>query len=256
MRLDGKVAIVAGGAGGIGRAIAQGYAREGAAVVIADSDAAAAAAAACSVGPRVIAQPFDCADQPSIDTLMERTIEWAGRIDILVNAAAIFTANPIETLTREEWRRIATINVEGTLFTLQAAARYMIARGEGGKIINLASMAGRRGGAFTIAYSASKAAVISITQSAALRLIAHRINVNAIAPGEVDTPMWEAVDRAYVRLKGERLGETRRAAEAAVPIGRFAQPADLVGMAVFLASSEADYVVGQTLGVDGGVWLG
>lgn len=256
MRLSGKVAIVTGGGGGIGGAIAAAYGKEGARIVLADADMAAAEAAALSIGASAFAQPFDCTDQASIDALLASTVDRVGGIDILVNAAAIFTANPVEELSREEWRRIAAVNIEGTLFTLQAAARHMIARGRGGKIINLASMAGRRGGPFTIAYSASKAAVISITQSAALRLIAHRINVNAIAPGEVDTPMWEAVDREYVRLKGERHGETRLAAEAAVPIGRFAQPADLVGMAVFLASAESDYVVGQTFGVDGGVWLG
>lgn len=256
MRPDGKVAIVTGGAGGIGRAIAAAYVREGARAVVADAGGAAAEAVAKTIGAQAIAAQFDCTDQASIDALVASTIERAGSIDILVNAAAIFTANPIENVTREDWRRIAAVNIEGTLFTLQAAARHMIARGNGGKIINLASMAGRRGGPMTVAYSASKAAVISITQSAALRLIPHRINVNAIAPGEVDTPMWEAVDREYARLKGERLGETRRAAQAAVPIGRFAQPGDLVGMAVFLASSESDYVVGQTFGVDGGVWLG
>ncbi len=256
MRLSDKVAIVTGGGGGIGRAIVAAYVREGARVVVADADRAAAEAVAASIGASALAQEFDCTGQASIDALMTSTIDHAGGIDILVNAAAIFTANPVDEVTREEWRRIAAVNVEGTLFTIQAASRRMISRGTGGKIINLASMAGRRGGPLTVAYSASKAAVISITQSAALRLIAHRINVNAIAPGEVDTPMWGVVDREFARLKNEPHGESRRAAEAAVPIGRMAQPADLTGMAVFLASPESDYIVGQTFGVDGGVWLG
>jgi D-sorbitol dehydrogenase (acceptor) len=141
------------------------------------------------------------------------------------------------------------------LFTLQAAARAMIRRGHGGKINNLASQAGRRGEALVAVYCASKAAVISLTQSAALNLIAHRINVNAIAPGVVDGEHWEGVDALFAKYEKRPLGEKRRLVGEEVPYGRMGRAEDLTGMAVFLASAESDYIVGQTYNVDGGNWL-
>jgi NAD(P)-dependent dehydrogenase (short-subunit alcohol dehydrogenase family) len=138
---------------------------------------------------------------------------------------------------------------------LQAAAKAMIARGGGGKIINMASQAGRRGEALVSIYCASKAAVISLTQSAGLDLIKHRINVNGIAPGVVDTPMWATVDALFARHEGRPIGEKKRLVGEAVPYGRMGVPEDLAGAALFLASSDADYVVAQTLNVDGGNWM-
>jgi D-sorbitol dehydrogenase (acceptor) len=131
----------------------------------------------------------------------------------------------------------------------------MISRGQGGKIINLASQAGRRGEALVAVYCASKAAVISLTQSAALNLIPHRINVNGIAPGVVEGEHWDQVDALFARYENRPLGEKKRLVGAAVPYGRMGRAEDLTGMAIFLASSESDYVVGQTYNVDGGNWL-
>jgi NAD(P)-dependent dehydrogenase (short-subunit alcohol dehydrogenase family) len=162
---------------------------------------------------------------------------------------------PFLEITEESYDRVFTVNVKGLLFTLQAVARTMIEKGNGGKIINLASQAGRRGDPLVTVYGASKAAVISITQSAALALIPHRINVNGIAPGVVDTPMWEQVDSLYAKHQGLPLGEKKKRVGAAVPYGRMGLPEDHVGAAVFLASSDSDYVVAQTLGVDGGNWM-
>ena len=131
----------------------------------------------------------------------------------------------------------------------------MIARGQGGKIINLSSQAGRRGEALVAVYCASKAAVISLTQSAGLDLIRHGINVNGISPGVVDTPMWDEVDALFARYEDRPIGEKKRLVGEAVPFGRMGRPEDHVGAAIFLASADSDYVVAQTLNVDGGNWM-
>jgi acetoin reductase-like protein len=252
MRLEGKVAVVTGGARGIGRAIATRYAAEGARVAIADIDGENAARTAAAIGTGAFAVQVDVARQDQIEALVEAVVDRAGRIDILVNNAGIFDTAPLLELTREQWRGLFAVNVEGLFFTLQAVAAQMVAQGQGGKIINLASQAGRHGVALVSAYCATKAAVISITQSAALELIRHKINVNAIAPGVVDTPMWDRVDSLFARHLGLPVGERKRQVGAAVPYGRMGVAEDLAGAAVFLASPDADYVVGQTLNVDGG----
>ena len=138
---------------------------------------------------------------------------------------------------------------------LQAAAKSMIARGKGGKIINMASQAGRRGEALVAVYCATKAAVISLTQSAGLDLIRHGINVNAIAPGVVDGEHWDGVDALFAKYENRKPGEKKKLVGEAVPFGRMGTAADLTGMAIFLASSEADYIVAQTYNVDGGNWM-
>jgi len=162
---------------------------------------------------------------------------------------------PITDITRASYDRLFAVNVAGPLFMLQAVARHMIARGGGGKIINMASQAGRRGEALVAVYCATKAAVISLTQSAGLNLIAHGINVNAIAPGVVDGEHWDGVDALFAKYEGLPPGEKKRQVGLAVPFGRMGTAADLTGMAVFLASSDADYVVAQTYNVDGGNWM-
>jgi D-sorbitol dehydrogenase (acceptor) len=157
--------------------------------------------------------------------------------------------------TRERWCRILDVNLTGLFFTLQAVARQMVEQGRGGKIINMASQAGRRGEALVAAYCASKAAVISLTQSCGLALIEHGINVNGISPGVVDTPMWDAVDELFARYEGRPIGEKRRLVGEAVPAGRMGRPEDHAGCAVFLACADSDYVVAQTYNVDGGNWM-
>ena len=169
--------------------------------------------------------------------------------------AALFTAAPIAEIERADFDTVISINVAGVLFTMQAVARYMIERGEGGKIINMASQAGRRGEPLVAVYCASKAAVISLTQSAGLDLIKYGINVNAIAPGVVDGDHWDGVDAFFAKYEGKQPGQKKKEVGQAVPLGRMGQASDLTGMAVFLASSDADYVVAQTYGVDGGNWM-
>lgn len=254
-RLAGKTALITGAARGIGRHFATAYVREGAKVAIADIDFARAAKAAEELAGAAIAVEMDVTSQASIDQGIDKTIEAFNGIDILVNNAAVFTAAPVADITREAYQQTFDINVSGTLFTMQAVARHMIARKSGGKIINMASQAGRRGEPLVAVYCATKAAVISLTQSAGLNLIEHGINVNAIAPGVVDGEHWDGVDALFAKYENKQPGQKKQEVGMAVPFGRMGRPEDLAGMAIFLASDEADYIVAQTYNVDGGQWM-
>lgn len=255
MRLEGKSALITGAARGIGRAFAEAYVREGATVAIGDINVEAAERTAAGIGPQAYAVKLDVTDQASIEAAVKAVEERTGGIDILVNNAALFDLAPIVEITRASYEKLFAVNFSGTLFTLQAVARSMIARGKGGKIVNMASQAGRRGEALVAIYCATKAAVISLTQSAGLDLIKHRINVNAIAPGVVDGEHWDGVDALFAKYEHRTKGEKKRLVGEAVPYGRMGTAADLTGMAVFLASAESDYVVAQTYNVDGGNWM-
>ena len=254
-RLEGKSALITGSARGIGRAFAEAYIREGARVAIADINIERAEATAKEIGPSAYAVEMDVTRQASIDAAVGTCVKEAGGIDILVNNAALFDLQPIVEITRESYEKLFSINVAGTLFTLQAVAKQMIAQGRGGKIINMASQAGRRGEALVAVYCATKAAVISLTQSAGLDLIKHGINVNAIAPGVVDGEHWDGVDALFARYENRPLGEKKRLVGEEVPFGRMGTADDLTGMAIFLASEESNYVVAQTYNVDGGNWM-
>ncbi len=254
-RLKGKSALITGAARGIGKGFAERFVAEGATVAIADINLEAAQMAADEIGAGAYAVQIDVSNQASIDAALETSVARAGKLDILINNAALFDASETVDITRESFDRLYAVNVAGTLFTMQAAAKQMIRQGHGGKIINMASQAGRRGEALVLVYCSTKAAVISMTQSAGLDLIRHGINVNAIAPGVVDGAHWDHVDSMFARLEGKPLGQKKAEVAAGVPAGRFAVPSDLTGMAVFLASSDADYIVSQTYNVDGGQWM-
>ncbi|WP_189350420.1 MULTISPECIES: L-iditol 2-dehydrogenase [unclassified Mesorhizobium] len=255
MRLKGKSALITGSARGIGRAFAEAYAREGATVAIADINLEAAEATAKDIGSAAYAVQLDVTDQSSIEAAVKAVEAKAGGLDILVNNAALFDLAPIVEIGRAGYDKLFSVNVAGTLFMLQAAARSMIAAGRGGKIINMASQAGRRGEPLVAVYCATKAAVISLTQSAGLDLIKHRINVNAIAPGVVDGEHWDHVDALFAKYENRPKGEKKRLVGESVPYGRMGRAEDLTGMAVFLASDEAEYIVAQTYNVDGGQWM-
>jgi D-sorbitol dehydrogenase (acceptor) len=255
MKLEGKVAVVTGGARGIGAAICRRYADEGARVVVADILEGEAEALAGEIGRGAFGVALDVTRRPSINAMVERVVAEAGGIDILVNNAAIFDMAPLLEITEASYDKQFAVNVKGLLFTLQAVAAQMVRQGRGGKIVNFSSQAGRRGEPLVAVYCASKAAVISLTQSAGLALIKHKINVNSIAPGVVDTPMWDQVDALFAKYEGLPLGEKKRQVGQAVPFGRMGAPEDMVGAAVFLASADADYIVAQTLNVDGGNWM-
>jgi galactitol 2-dehydrogenase len=254
MRLHGKTALITGAARGIGFEFARAYIAEGATVALADINAAALDRAAAELGPNAVTVQMDVTRQDSIDAGFATAITRMGHLDILINNAALFTAAPIVEITRAEYDKLFAVNVAGTLFCTQTAARHMIAR-KSGTIINMASQAGRRGEGLVAVYCATKAAVISLTQSAGLDLIKHGITVNAIAPGVVDGEHWDGVDAYFAKYEGKAPGQKKREVGEAVPAGRMATAADLTGMAIFLATPEAKYIVAQCFGVDGGNWM-
>ena len=255
MRFKNKVVFITGAARGIGKFFAEAFTKEGGNVVIADINIERATTAAQAIGANALAVKMDVTKQDSIDQAVNAAVDQLGGIDILINNAAIFTAAPITEIQREDFQRVFDINVSGTLFTLQAVAKKMIERGKGGKIINMASQAGRRGESLVAVYCATKAAVISLTQSAGLNLIKHKINVNAISPGVVDGEHWDGVDAFFAKYEEKPLGQKKKEVGEGVPYGRMGLPSDLVGMAMFLASEESNYVVAQTYNVDGGQWM-
>jgi meso-butanediol dehydrogenase/(S,S)-butanediol dehydrogenase/diacetyl reductase len=187
--------------------------------------------------------------------------EHFGRLDVMINNAGVIRVRPLLDLTPEDWDYVNNVNARGLFFAVQAGARRMMQQaplGEGrprGKIINVASIAGRSGRPMFAAYAASKAAAISITQSAALGLAPH-ITVNAICPGVVDTEMWRQIDREWTQLEQRPVGSAWQDRIRGIPMGRPETPEDLVGMAVFLAGPGSDYITGQCLNVDGGLVMG
>lgn len=254
-RLEGRVALITGAARGIGRSFAQRYIEEGASVIIGDINIERAKETASELGDQCIAIQLDVTKQESIDACVAESIQRMGKIDILINNAALFSAAPTVEIERKDFDLLYAVNVAGSLFTLQAVAKHMIERGEGGKIINMASQAGRRGEPLVAVYCSTKAAIISLTQSFGLDLIKYGINVNAISPGVVDGEHWDGVDAFFAKYENLQPGEKKKQVAAAVPHGRMGTAEDLTGMAVFLASDDADYVVAQTYNVDGGQWM-
>lgn len=255
VKLKGKTALITGGNKGIGLAICERYSQEGATCVILARDEEAGKTAVSSIESKGGVAHFvycDLTDHQSFPAIVQQCVELTGSVDILVNNAGVFDLRPLSEITEENWDFIFNTNVKGLFFMLQAASNQMIKQGQGGKIINVSSQAGRYGEPLVLVYGAAKAAIIHINQTAALELIKHGINVNGIAPGVIDTPMWDVVDAQFCKYKDMPLGSAKKAAEAAVPFGRFGMPDDLAGAAVFLASDDAEYVVAQTLNVDGG----
>lgn len=252
-RLAGKRALITGGARGIGRAISAAYAAAGAQVAVADLLGDEARETALDIGGLGI--EMDVTDLASIKAAVAEAEAKMGGIDILVNNAGIFNMAPIEEITPEDYRRQYDVNVGGTIFACQAVVPGMKARGTGGAIINFASQAGRRGEPNITVYCSTKAAVISVTQSLALELAPHNIRVNAIAPGVVDTPMWDSVDALFAKYENREPGEKKRLVGEAVPLGHMGTPEEIADPCVFLASDDARYITAQTLNVDGGNWM-
>jgi meso-butanediol dehydrogenase/(S,S)-butanediol dehydrogenase/diacetyl reductase len=260
-RLDGHIALVTGAGRGIGAAIALRYAREGATVVVTDLDeknAVAVADKARAFGAEVDALAVDVRDPAQTEAMIERVVARFGRLDVLVNNAGVIRVRSLLDTTPEDWDFIHSVNARGLFFALQAGARQMltqmpIAQGRPcGKIINIASIAGRGGRAMLGAYSASKAVAINITQAAAQEF-APKLTVNSICPGPVDTEMWKQIDQEWSAHEGRPAGSVWQERIRAVPMKRGETPEDLTGMAVFLASADADYITGQSYHVDGGV---
>ncbi|MBV8096768.1 MAG: 3-oxoacyl-ACP reductase FabG [Acetobacteraceae bacterium] len=244
MRLEGKSAVITGGARGIGLAIARAFVREGAAVAIADVNREGAEAAAADLkaqGGRAVPIAVDVADPASVSAMVGFAIDAFGRIDILVNNAGVGGKTPFLETSLEEWNKIISINLTGAFLVAQAIAREM-ARTGGGKIVNIASLSGQRGGHGRAAYGAAKAGLELLTKVMAVELSPYSINVNNIAPGAIETEMAKyAHDEA-----------TRAAYNYLIPMNRYGTPEEIADAAVFLCSDESRYVQGHTLNVDGG----
>ena len=254
-RLAGKHALLTGGGGGIGLAVVLAYLAQGARCTVVDlapqpssvyTDAVAAFAG------QVQYVGADITQLAAVDALVAAAEAQFGAIHILYNNAAIFDMAPLLDATEASYDRVFAVNVKALFFTMQKVLARMVAHGTRGAVINMASQAGRRGEALVAHYCASKAAVISYTQSAALAMAPHHIRVNAISPGVIDTPMWAHVDALFAKYENLALGEKKRQVGKAVPLGYMGAPADIAGAAVFLASDEASYITAQTLNVDGG----
>jgi NAD(P)-dependent dehydrogenase (short-subunit alcohol dehydrogenase family) len=199
-----------------------------------------------------------------IQSMVDSVVAQFGRIDILINAAGIAQTTAFLELTEEDWDRVVDTNLKGTVFCMQAVSRQIIrqvpeevlakrrAEKSYGKIVNFSSISGRRGRCLQMAYAASKAAIISVTQSAALALAPYNINVNAVCPGVIATPMWEQIDRDRSRIMGVQPGDAMKAFIEKVPLLRAGSTEDVAGAVAFLCSADADYITGQTLNVDGG----
>jgi len=256
MTLTDSVAIVTGAGNGIGRAVALALAGAGAHVVAVDIDAAlgkATADAATALGPRGLALETDVGDLAAIDRMVEGAVDAFGRIDVLVNNAGVTRRAYIMDLTEADWDRIMRVNAKGAFFCLQRVAREMIPRRRGA-IINIASIAGKGyAGTSNAIYAASKGSVISLTRTAAQQLARHNINVNAICPGITVTALSEANVALRAREEGLSVEEMTRRRNAAIPLSRPNEPDDVAALAVFLASSGARNITGQSLNVDGGI---
>jgi meso-butanediol dehydrogenase/(S,S)-butanediol dehydrogenase/diacetyl reductase len=257
--LDGAVAIVTGAARGIGRAIALRLAREGAAVLLADldeEDASRVVAEIVEAGGQARAQRVDVTRALDVEAMVKTAMAAFGRLDILVNNAGIGAVAPLLETNEKVWNAVMDANAKSVLLCSQAAARQMIAQGEGGRIVNNASGAAKvaPGAGLPLgAYSASKHAVIGLTRQLGLELAPHRILVNCVCAGIVDTPMWDLIDRETALLFDVPVGQTKANAVAQIPLGRIEQPEDVANVVAFLVSEDADYITGQAVNVCGGL---
>jgi len=266
-RLSERIAIVTGSGQGIGKAVALRLAKEGANVVVADINPATAEQSAEEIqtlGRYALAYHIDVANVAEIQPMVDRAVDEFDRIDVLINAAGVAQTGLFLELNEQQWDHVVDTNLKGTTFCIQAVGRQMIrqvpeqVRAAGrancsyGKIVNFSSISGRRGRGKQLPYAASKAAIISITQSAALAFAPYNINVNAICPGIIPTPMWEQIDRDHSRISGLAVGESMKSFIERIPLKRAGSPENVAGVVAFLCSSDSDYITGQTLNVDGG----
>ena len=254
MGLEGKVALVTGAARGIGRAIAERLAQDGADVAVADVRASLLQETVAAIeltGRRALALTVDVTQKPQVEQMVQDVVKTLGQLNIFFNNAGVIKIHSFLEIEEADWDHIMAVNAKGVFLCGQAVARHMMTQG-GGKIVNTASIAARQGVPDSSVYAASKASVMSLTRSMALSLASSNITVNALAPGMVDTDMWSLIDEQTAEMRGMSQGEPRQRRARRIPLGRPAQPADIAQVAAFLASSASDYMTGQTLNIDGG----
>lgn len=256
-RLAGRRALITGASRGIGRAIALRYAEEGAALCLTATNADkldAVRAEAAAFGVPVHVHVADVGELPQVDAMVAAAEAALGGIDILVNNAGVYLASRLVDITPEAFDRVMKVNVYGAFHVMQQVLRGMQARGQGGKVVNIASTAGKWGSMNQSAYNASKHALVGLTRCAAMEMGAQRINVNAICPGFVETDMLGEF-RAHADILGVPFEQIMANGLARVPLKRFLQPREIADLAVYLASAESDGMTGQTLLLDGGMLM-
>jgi 3-oxoacyl-[acyl-carrier protein] reductase len=247
MRLSGKVALITGSARGIGRAIAERFSSEGAAIVVNDvgSDAGAreTLAALQAAGGSGTVEMFDVSDAAQVDAGVKAILEAHGRIDVLVNNAGITRDNLLLRMSEEEFDAVLRVNLKGTYLLTKAVTRHMMKQ-RSGRVVNISSVVGMMGNAGQSNYAAAKAGIVGFTKATARELAARNITVNAIAPGFIRTAMTaglpEAVQKGFL---------------AQIPLGRFAEPEEVAELALFLATDAAAYITGQVIGINGGLYM-
>jgi len=256
-RMRGKVAIVTGGARGLGRAVAERLSKEGAAVCVMSLHGESAQAAAGEIANKfgaTIAVGGDIAVEDDVRACVERTVSMFGRLDIMVNNAGTIAVDSVADTSVEEWDRVIATNLRGTFLGCREAARQMIRQGEGGRILNCSSGAGRRGSGLIAAYTASKFGIIGLTQSLAVELARHRITVNAYCPGHVtSTPMWDYLAQRFSQLNGLTPADVKSGVVHEAPLDRAGTPEEIAGLVAYLASDEAAFITGESVLIDGGL---
>ena len=255
-KLAGKVAVVTGAARGIGRAISLQLAQDGATIVAADLNREGAAAVAAEIeaaGGRAAGMWVDVTDETGPSYLVTQTVAQFGRLDVMVANAGIIHVKPLVDLSAADWDAMFAVNVRGVFLSFQAAARQMIAQGDGGRLLATASIAAKMGSPFQAHYQASKSAVVGLVRSAAWEFGSHGITVNCYCPGVVETDMWQYIDRERGQLLGRSPGELFKEMAGRSPLGRTEVPEDVAPLVSFLASEESRFITGQAINVCGGM---
>lgn len=251
MRHSGKVAVVTGGANGIGRGCVERLIEDGASVVIADVDLVGAAEIVARASDRAAFIATDVTDEEAVEAAYELAESRFGRVDISINNAGIIFVAPLVQSTSEQWRRLLDVNVMGVVHGSRSAARRMIESGSGGVIINASSGGGRHGVANFAHYCASKAAITMLSQSLAIELAPHRIRVNCYAPGHIQTPLWDGIADGFGALAGLSRDETLASFLETIPWGRFGTPRDVANAVSWLCTDDAEYMSGQCIAMNG-----
>ena len=244
MRLKDKVALITGGARGIGRSIALLFAKEGADIVVGDINIQEAGNTCSDIealGRKSLALSMDVTDYTKVQEAVNKILDKFGKVDILVNNAGITKDQLLLRMDEEEWDAVLNVNLKGTFNCSKAVSKVMIKQRQG-KIINIASIIGIIGNPGQANYAASKAGIIALTKTTAKELASRKINVNAVAPGYIQTEMTAGLSE-----------EVKQKMQELIPLGRFGSPEDVAGLCLFLASEEANYITGQTIIVDGGM---